>query len=67
MAELSTRAGLDGRFNEIFGEELRKILIDFIAENVDDFPEFSHVRDVVDRMNSHDERLVWSHRLQNHF
>lgn len=56
VAELSARAGLDGRFDEVYGEELRKILIDFVDENVDDFPVFSHVRDAVDRANSYDER-----------
>lgn len=54
-AELSTRAGLDGRFDKIFGEELRKTLIDFVDENVDDLQVFSHVRDAVDRANSYDE------------
>ncbi|XP_025419587.1 cilia- and flagella-associated protein 61-like [Sipha flava] len=35
-----------------YTEELEKVLITFVDENVDDFPEFAHVRDAVDLANS---------------
>jgi hypothetical protein len=43
--DLSTVAGFDT-------EKLEKVLITFVDENVDDFPEFAHVRDAVDLANS---------------
>lgn len=49
---LSKRANLDRRFDRLYGETLRDILLNFIDENLEDFPTFSQIRVALNQSHS---------------
>ncbi|XP_025206288.1 cilia- and flagella-associated protein 61-like [Melanaphis sacchari] len=52
ISRLARSPYLDNRFDQLYGEKLNAALMNFVANNVDDFPMFSHT---IDQRETEDE------------